>query len=223
LISKSRHKKAIDRSSMKLLPPRFWSKVNKSAGCWLWTGGKSGHGYGRFRLTGKLQSPHRLTYMEAKGPIPGGLTIDHLCRNTLCVNPDHLEAVTMKENVLRGEGPTAKFARRTHCLDGHEFVRLKNGHRVCLVCKEKRNKIWLQENPAYLKTYHQTHRDKLIAQHKEYYKANREKMLAQNKVNYEKNKEKILARNSAYYYANKEKYLAQCKAYREKCKALKQE
>lgn len=117
---------------------RFWSKVNKTDTCWIWTAYQDKNGYGRFR-SGKIKvGAHRFSYELIKGPIPAGLTIDHLCRNPPCVNPAHLEAVTMKENVLRGIGPTAINARKTHCKHGHKFTpentyTLKNG-KCCLVC-----------------------------------------------------------------------------------------
>src|SRR3989304_2992011 len=75
-------------------------------------------GYGRVWCNGRMQMVHRLIYEALVGPIPNGLTIDHLCRVRRCVNPDHMEPVTMLVNCLRGEGPTAKQARQTHCKNG---------------------------------------------------------------------------------------------------------
>jgi hypothetical protein len=69
--------------------------------CWLWKRHINGTGYGMVR-DGKLRLAHRVYYERAKGPIPEGLTLDHLCRQRHCVNPDHLEAVTLKENIRRG-------------------------------------------------------------------------------------------------------------------------
>jgi hypothetical protein len=68
---------------------------------------------------GRVQLPHRVFYELANGPIPKGLEADHLCRNTLCVNPDHIELVTHRENILRGNSPSAQQARQTHCKRGH--------------------------------------------------------------------------------------------------------
>jgi hypothetical protein len=80
---------------------RFWSKVDKSGDCWLWTGTITNR-YGRFFLAhGRMTPAHRWAYESLVGPIPEGLTIDHLCRNPPCVNPDHLEPVTVQENVRR--------------------------------------------------------------------------------------------------------------------------
>jgi hypothetical protein len=78
-------------------------------------------GYGRVLVSGKMRSAHRVAYELAIGPIPDGLTIDHLCRNPGCVNPIHLEPVTIRVNILRGSMPAADNARKTHCKNGHPF------------------------------------------------------------------------------------------------------
>lgn len=102
----------------------FWSNVVKTThGCWGWRGRLGTNGYGRFRakaLPGV--QPHRVSYILAHGGIPDGLHIDHLCRNKKCVNPAHLEAVTLQENCLRGDGFNGrKYASRTECLKGHSL------------------------------------------------------------------------------------------------------
>lgn len=122
---------------------RFWMRVDKTTspdGCWLWTGSLTEKGYGNVKLNKRLVGVHRLAYQWAKGPIPEGLQIDHLCRVRHCVNPDHLEAVTLKVNVLRGVGITAMQARQTHCVQGHPFdgpntAYTPRGSRVCRACK----------------------------------------------------------------------------------------
>lgn len=78
-------------------------------------------GYTRFRFEGRAQLTHRVIYAQARGPIPHGLVIDHLCRNRACIEITHLEAVTQRENVMRGEGYFARNGRKTHCAQGHEF------------------------------------------------------------------------------------------------------
>jgi hypothetical protein len=89
--------------------------------CWVWKGTVH-DGYGRMWWKGRLQLVHRIIYELANGPIPEGLECDHLCRNRLCVNPDHIELVTGRENVLRGIGPSAQHARQTHCKRGHPLA-----------------------------------------------------------------------------------------------------
>lgn len=101
---------------------RFWAKVDASGDCWQWTGSNHGTGYGNFRVhQAHNQFAHRFAYMVLVGPIPSGLTIDHLCRNRGCVNPDHFELVSRGVNALRGYGQSAINARRTHCVAGHDL------------------------------------------------------------------------------------------------------
>lgn len=90
-------------------------------GCWLWVAGLDAYGYGQFYFYGRRGKTHRFSYEYFKKKIEKGLAIDHLCRNRRCVNPEHLEEVTLGENILRGEGIAAKNKRKTHCLRGHEF------------------------------------------------------------------------------------------------------
>ena len=111
-----------------------------NTGCWLWVGTTSPNGYGRFWSKGRLAYAHRHAYERWVGPIPDGLQLDHLCRVRCCVNPGHLEAVTCRENLLRGETFQAANAAKTHCIRGHEFtpenthVR-KGGGRDCRTCR----------------------------------------------------------------------------------------
>lgn len=114
------------------------------AGCWLWTGPTNEKGYGLTTVKGKTVRVHRIAYELWKGPIPPGLQIDHLCRTRNCFNPEHLEAVTPRENVLRGESSAALRARKTHCVHGHPFddtntARWPDGTRRCLTCRPRGN------------------------------------------------------------------------------------
>ena len=102
--------------------PIPWNKIRKTKGCWLWLGTKTGAGYGEHYVYYRKFSVHRLMYSKYKGDIHSGLVIDHLCRNRICCNPDHLELVTLNENTMRGVGITAVNKTKTHCIHGHEFT-----------------------------------------------------------------------------------------------------
>lgn len=107
--------------------------VVEESGCWSWVGCVSRTGYGYLKPAGRKVIAHRWMYERTYGPIPDGLTIDHRCRNRGCVNPAHLEAVTQGENVLRGDAPPARNARKTHCPKGHTYTNYRQG-RVCRTC-----------------------------------------------------------------------------------------
>lgn len=91
-----------------------------NSGCHLWLGSLDRDGYGRVRCAGAEYRPaHRLAYEAENGPVPKGLVLDHKCRVRCCVNPSHLEPVTNRENILRGESRAARSSRQTHCKNGH--------------------------------------------------------------------------------------------------------
>ncbi len=125
---------------------RFWSQVDASGDCWLWTGGLWSKGYGRFCCNSRTYRSHRVSYQILVGDIPDALELDHLCRVPLCVNPDHLQVVTTRDNVLRGYSFSARNKRATHCHVGHPFDNAnttirRNGWRECHACRliSKRN------------------------------------------------------------------------------------
>jgi hypothetical protein len=113
-------------------------RVNPETGCHEWGGSTTWGGYGMIGDSGRVVLAHRAAWQLVNGKIQHGLTLDHLCRNRSCVNPDHLEAVTQQTNVLRGDGIAAKNAQKTHCKHGHEFTAentyLFRGRRTCKEC-----------------------------------------------------------------------------------------
>lgn len=120
---------------------RFWSKVEKSDGCWTWIAGCDPQGYGTFGLDGKVQKAHRVSYQLAIGPIPAGAHVLHSCDNPPCVRPDHLRAGTrsdnMRDKVARGRDWNVK---KTRCKHGHSFSELNtyvtpDGRRNCRACR----------------------------------------------------------------------------------------
>ena len=134
----------LDRLSSKI-------RIESTSGCWLWTastrGPSSDFQYGQIRVGTQVLTAHRVVYELVVGPVEDGMVLDHLCRNTLCVNPAHVEPVTQRVNVRRGVGTAAENARKTHCDRGHamtgENLRiLYNGKRCCRAC----HRDWCRED-----------------------------------------------------------------------------
>lgn len=120
-------------------------------GCCYWTAGTNTRGYGKANLNGKPVMAHRVAYQLFVGPIPDGLTIDHLCRVRGCVNPLHLEPVTRRENTLRGYCPAAVNLRKQTCQYGHEFYVRYNGKRACRICWNVEQKEYHRRRRAALR------------------------------------------------------------------------
>ena len=131
-----------------------------NTGCWLWSGCATKRGYGMIAVNAPGRKPfgtgaHRVFFVALRGYNPEGLVIDHLCKTKLCVNPDHLEAVTNAENVSRAhKGVPEK--RLTHCARGHEVgsentYYIKDGRRECRACARPRKNEWQRIRRAQLR------------------------------------------------------------------------
>ena len=130
---------------------RFWEKVDKRGPdeCWPWIAGKRSHGYGEFHFDGMGWAAHRWMLVHIVGvDIPSGMECDHLCRNRACVNPAHIELVSHKQNVLRGDSPTSINARRTHCKNGHLLTATnrRRAQRGCLLCYGENDRKYRNKN-----------------------------------------------------------------------------
>jgi HNH endonuclease len=124
---------------------RVWNRLEKllpdrpENACWEWQGYKTDKGYGQLSILNKSYMAHRLIYELFIGSIPDELVIDHLCRNRSCCNPTHLEAVTDRENLLRGNGWGGINSRKTHCPKNHPLTNLGKRGRGCLICLRERD------------------------------------------------------------------------------------
>jgi hypothetical protein len=147
---------------------RFLNLVDTQtdSGCWEWLGSRLPTGYGRFRDGGRLWPSHRWIYVDRYGPIDEELHVHHLCRNRGCVRPDHLEAMTKRENdafrlhtwtPLQHESSRLRFELRTHCPHGHPYdedntywQRRKDGSkvRVCRACKRIKGRDFMRRKRA---------------------------------------------------------------------------
>jgi hypothetical protein len=115
-------------------------------GCWVWKGAVLANGYGKVTVDYKTKLVHRFLYEAMVGPIPFRYQIDHLCKNRLCVNPAHLEAVPARVNNARSTSPSSQNAAKTHCKHGHEFTpeniyvpAKRPNRRYCRACLKGRN------------------------------------------------------------------------------------
>ena len=122
-------------STLEIADARFWVKVDKTDGCWEWTGARNSNGYGNFRAFGRFWVAHRYAYTRSVGEVCENLDLDHLCRNRLCVNPSHMEPVTRQVNLNRGISANRE---KTTCKRGHIYTADSTGFhgdsRFCRIC-----------------------------------------------------------------------------------------
>jgi hypothetical protein len=134
---------------MTALLSRIAEKYSITAdGCWEWTASRTSQGYGWIHNPGGSQKAHVAVWESTVGPKTPGLELDHLCRNRLCINPDHLEEVTHAENMRRSEPSNTK---KTHCRHGHPFdgenlMVLPSGERRCRVCSRAGTRAWRERH-----------------------------------------------------------------------------
>lgn len=127
------------------LPERFMKYVMLSeTGCWNWCGCRRSDGYGSIMVDGKTELAHRVSYRLLSGDIPEGTVIHHRCFNRRCVNPEHLEPTSRRDNTLNGTSPSALAARKTHCPQGHPYsgnnlLFTTKGGRLCRICRDISN------------------------------------------------------------------------------------
>lgn len=117
---------------------RFWRRVEKSDGCWLWTGNKIKNGYGRFELSsGKPMLAHRFSFQLHGGTLEAGKELDHLCRTPACVNPTHLEQLTRQQHAKRSLLSTKTHCKHGHPFSGHNLILRPRGGRTCRACRDQ--------------------------------------------------------------------------------------
>lgn len=142
---------------------RIMAKVSPepNTGCFLWMGALDQHGYGQIHKDGHTRSAYRVLYELVKGPIPQGLELDHVCRERLCVNPQHLEPVTRKENLTRSPLSWQIHRNKTHCPAGHSYsarntFRVKRHGQIigrrCRICMSAAGKRWREKVKQNVKT-----------------------------------------------------------------------
>ena len=122
---------------------RWWAKVIPTDGCWHWTGNPTPTGYGMLGIKKQMRYAHRIAYEHFNGPIPDGMTIDHICKNPGCVNPQHLRMLSRSENCRQTGGrPSRRLEKcqRGHPMSGWNLIIKADGERGCRACKNASKK-----------------------------------------------------------------------------------
>lgn len=127
---------------MKAIEARFWAKVDKTRGCWNWTGATTPDGYGKFRVEKRFVRASRFAYETMVEPLDPEMRLGHTCENELCVRPEHMQPMTPREIMLKGMSPTANNAAKTMCDHGHPLSGKNlyldpDGRRKCVTCKKR--------------------------------------------------------------------------------------
>lgn len=122
---------------------RFADHHTQDGECWVWTGTRDRDWYGTFYFRGANRRAHRVSWYAMNGPIPDGMVINHTCRNRACVNPQHLNCITVGENATRDSASRSYVnSQKTTCRNGHPFDRVVTwagkSQRVCSVCDRAR-------------------------------------------------------------------------------------
>lgn len=147
------------------LDDALWNRIVEEGECWLFQGSLDKDGYGLTTYDRRTQRAHRLAYKVTVGDIPARLVLDHLCRVRQCINPAHLEPVTSKENLMRGETHARRNADKTHCKHGHEFTEentlVTDTQRYCRQCaRDKQKRLNSPERRAYRAKWARDKREK---------------------------------------------------------------
>lgn len=146
---------------------RFMSKVEVTTGCWFWRGAMSDRQYGVFSVGPTAIAAHKAAFEHFIHPVPEELELDHVCRITYCVNPEHLRPVTHTENMARSRNTMRLTCKKGHDLANDFYVRRRDSgegiSKVCATCMREAQKRWRMENPEQARANNLKARQRRIA------------------------------------------------------------